>query len=95
MAKIGQVVARRMTVGMPNHVRHIAALQWGTDSGTLHWSSRQDMVERVNNSKPGTFFTEVQGYRAALYVVSNVNGSWVQTEPDETKVDNLLSLPLG
>ena len=95
MAKVGQVVARRMTVGQPNHVRHIAYLQWGTDSGALQWSSRADMVDRVSKSKPGVFYTEGGGERASLYVVTREGISWVQTEPDETKLDNLLRLPTG
>ena len=95
MAKVGQIIARRMTPGQPNHVRHIAALQWGTSSGTLEWSTRAVMVDKVNRSAPGTFFTEVGAYRANLYVVNRDGTSWVQTEPDETKVDNLLSLPQG
>jgi hypothetical protein len=95
MAKVGQVVARRMTQGLPNHVKHISALQWGTNQGSLEWSSRETMVAKVNNSSHGTFFTEVGGYTAALYVVHRNGNSWVQTEPDETKVDNLLYLPLG
>jgi len=93
MAKIGQVVARRMTAGMPNHVRHISQLQWGTNSGALEWSSRATMVDKVTRS-PETFFTEVDGYRANLYVAHRNGESWVQTEPDETKVDNLLYLPV-
>lgn len=95
MAKVGQVVARRMTSGAPNHVSHIESLQWGTQEGNLEWSSRATMVSKVNNSTPGTFFTEVEGYRAALYVVNGPSSSWVQTEPDATKIDNLLRLPLG
>ena len=93
MAKVGQVVARRMTTGLPNHVRHIAYLQWGTSSGTLEWSSRDVMVSKVSASEPGTFFTEVGNARASLYVVTKEGSSWVQTEPDETKLDNLLYLP--
>jgi hypothetical protein len=95
MSKIGQVVARKMTPGLPHHVRHISALQWFTDQGTLHWSSRADMVERVGSSPKGTFFTDVNGHTAALYVVHGQFSNWVQTEPDDTKVDNLLRLPLG
>jgi len=95
MAKVGQVVARRMTPGEAHHVRHIAALQWGTSSGTLEWSSRATMVDKVSRSVAGTFFTEVDGFRANLYVVNRDGSSWVQTEPDQTKVDNLLRLPEG
>jgi hypothetical protein len=93
MAKVGLVVARRMTAGQPNHVRHISYLQWVTDTGKLEWSSRADMVRRVGGSPRGTFFTEGGGETAALYVVTRNGESWVQTEPDETKLDNLLRLP--
>lgn len=92
MAKVGQVVARRMTIGAPKHVKHIAYLQWGTRQGILEWSSRDVMVKKVASS-PGIFFTEVGASRAALYVVTRNGESWVQTEPDETKLDNLLYLP--
>ncbi|HEY5442651.1 MAG TPA: hypothetical protein VIJ68_03875, partial [Candidatus Saccharimonadales bacterium] len=86
--------ARRMTPGASNHVRHIAYLQWVTNDGTLHWSSRADMVDRVNRSRPGTFFVIGGGSTAALYVVTRNGSSWVQTESDETKLDNLLYLPI-
>lgn len=88
----GQVVAVKMTPGQTQHVQHIAALQWETNNGTLYWSSRDEMVERVGRTTRGTFFTNVNGARAALYVVHGHGSSWVQTEPDETKVDNLLYL---
>ena len=93
MAKVGQVVARRMTAGQPNHVRHIAYLQWQSSQEGLVWSSRTVMVNKVNASQRGTFFTEGGGQTAALYVVTEGNTSWVETEPDKTKKDNLLYLP--
>jgi hypothetical protein len=83
-----------MTAGAANHVRHIAYLKWITDSGTAQWSTRADMVDRVRRGPAGTFFTEVGNAHAALYVVNREGSSWVQTEPDETKLDNLLRLPL-
>jgi hypothetical protein len=90
----GQVVARRMTPGAAHHVRHIAELQWCTNIGTLEWSTRAVMVRKVMSSNPGTFFVG-GGQRTSLYVVAEGNESWVQTEPDSTKLDNLLSLPIG
>jgi hypothetical protein len=94
MTKVGQVVVSRMTAGQPSHVRHISGLQWGTSSGALQWSTRADMVNRVNGNPPGAFFAEGGGTSASLYVVTEGNSSWVQTEPDQTKLDNLLSVPL-
>jgi len=94
MYQVGQVVARRMTPGEPSHVKHIAALKWQTSDVGLMWSTRDDMVKRVDKSSPGTFFTKVDGYHANVYSVHRDGRSWVQTEPDETKVDNLLHLPV-
>lgn len=93
MAKEGQVVARRMTLGQPEHVRHIAYLKWATRQGGLEWSSRDVMVDKVSRSPRDTFFVEGGGTTAGLYVVSEHGSSWVQTEPDHTKKDNLLWLP--
>ncbi len=93
MAVVGQVVARRMTVGSPNHVKHIKELKWMSSNNGLVWYSREAMVIKVDDSPAGTFFTHVDGYKTNLYTVHRNGESWVQTEPDETKVDNLLYLP--
>ena len=92
MARAGQVVARRMTPGKPNHVRHIKELKWQPSDGPLMWSSRAEMVSRVR-SNPHTFFVEGGGMTAWLYVVDEGSDSWVETMPDKTKADNLLYLP--
>lgn len=90
---VGQIIAISMTQGSPNHVQHIASLKWIANGNIATWSSRSDMVARVRSSSPGTFFTNVNGYTADVYVASNMHNAWVQTEPDATKVDNLLMLP--
>jgi hypothetical protein len=95
MYEAGQVVARRMTDGSPEHVKHIRELQWMSSNNGLVWYSREAMVRKVDDTKAGTLFTHVSNYKANLFTVHRNGEGWVQTEPDETKKDNLLYLPIG
>lgn len=92
MIEEGRVIAIRMTAGKPVLARHIELLWW-YKGGKEVVSSRDQMVGNVGNSPKGAYFTNEGGQRANLYVASYGADQWVETEPDQTKVNNLLSLP--
>jgi hypothetical protein len=71
-----------------NHPSHITDFKF-VDQNAKYWQcTRAQMVVFVS-SHPGAAYTNVNGTRADLRVVSH----WVETYPDSTKKDNLLSLP--
>jgi hypothetical protein len=90
MNEENRVIAIQMTEGQPQLARHIEKLYW-YQGGKEVWSYRATMVKNVDTSPKGTFFTNEGGVKASLYVAGN--GTWVETEPDGTRVNNLLSLP--
>ena len=82
-----QVIAIRMSAN-GTHPSHITDLRWLNQNGATFTGSRAEMVAFVGQH-PGAAFTNANGIRANLHVVQH----WVETMPDATRVDNLLSLP--
>jgi hypothetical protein len=73
------------------HITHVGG--FGTKPWTL---SVEDVIKRIESrgSDHEDFFVKVGTYETDVYVVSPVGRrKYIKTERDETKVDNLLSLP--
>jgi hypothetical protein len=63
-------------------------------SGTTFYISRQDCADDIRLGRE-TYFVQVGRYRVNVIAYQRPGGSqwFIKTEPDETKRDNLLSLP--
>ena len=62
----------------------------GPGGGGWCWT-REDVITSIEN-KTNTFFTQVNGKRADIGVVSGQNGKYVRTYADGIWSDNLLAL---
>jgi hypothetical protein len=70
------------------HPAHITDFKF-VDQNSKYWQCTRDQMVTFVRLNPGTAYTLVNGIRANLRVVAH----WVETYPDSTKKDNLLSLP--
>lgn len=70
------------------HPAHITDFKF-VDQNSKYWQCTRAQMVAFVGANPGAAFTNVAGMRANLRVVSH----WVETYADNTKKDNLLSLP--
>ena len=87
------------------HLEHIESLHWyetagpnAPDTGPLMRSPREEMYEHVKNSRmdglEGAYaLNKAKTHHAFLMDVKGAHVNYVKTVPDNTKSDNLLSLP--
>lgn len=74
------------------HITHVGGF------GTSQWTLEvEEVIRRIESrgSDHEDFFVKVGKYEADVFVVDPGRGrrKYIKTEPDSTKVDNLLSLP--
>lgn len=86
--ELRRIIAVRVSPPDGDHPLHITDFKWVDQDGKRWHGPRSEMVRFVGSHPEGSAYTDVSGSRANLHVVSH----WVETEPDDTKRDNLLSL---
>ena len=74
------------------HITHVGGF------GSSQWKlTVEEVIRRIESIGPDheDFFVHVGLYETNVFVVNPGNGrrKYIKTEPDSTKVDNLLSLP--
>lgn len=64
----------------------------GVNSSSRWKLSKEEAIRKIENGE-AEFFVKANNRTVEVYVVKNLFGKYLRTEPDDTKVDNLLSLP--
>jgi Protein of unknown function (DUF3892) len=65
----------------------------GVNSNGTRWKQTTALTIKEIEDKTAEFFVRVNNNTVAVFVVTGKFGKYLRTEPDHTKMDNLLSLP--
>jgi hypothetical protein len=91
-----QIIGIRKPAESPNHHSAITHYQWKDSTGKIDISTRAQMVDWIleDETNRKAYVQDKFGHIAYCRIVRNVYGtSYLETYPDATTLDNLLSLP--
>jgi Protein of unknown function (DUF3892) len=94
MANVVYITCRTLASSpCSNRYYHIAQVRWVKDDGQSGSATRQEMVDWLADAINEAYTRAPSGQEARVHTLTCGDHQYIETYPDNTKVDNLRELP--